>query len=289
MKIVGIDGGGTKTIALLSDENLNVLKKVEGASTNYLSVGITQMKETLNIIISSLGLLGETDILSLGLAGVSRESDVEIIKTILKDLNIKNYIINNDAYVALYGAHVGDNGALLIAGTGSILYYKDAIDIKRAGGYGHLLGDKGSGYSIARKAISLALEANDGLSDYQELLEFTKAFYDLESIEEIIPKVYREFAKNDIAKFTKALIQEGIDIKGVKDILDDEAKALCSLCKILPMGSKIALSGSLLDNRNYFSELVKHKISQHYRIVEKVFEPAFGALLIAKKALSGKE
>lgn len=289
MKFIGIDGGGTKSIAFLSDENLNILRIIERPSTNYLSVGINQVKYVIKNIISSLVFINEPYILSLGLSGVNRDVDIEQIKKVLDELKVKNYIINNDAYIALYGAHIGQDGALLIAGTGSILYNKSESLITRAGGYGHLLGDRGSAYSIAKMAIIRALEANDRLNNYHNLLEFVKNFYSVKNIEDIIPKFHnKEFKKSDIALLTKSMLTEVNNIRGIKSILEVESEALCYLCNILPKGSNISLSGSLLDSNNYFSELVKNRLTERHRIIEKAYEPAYGALLIAEKSMSGK-
>lgn len=289
MKIIGIDGGGTKTISYLADENLNIIDKLQTASSNYLSVGIDAVERNLKYILSCLAPKDEEYILSLGLAGISRTEDIKVMEFLLKQLNVKNYVLNNDAYIALHGAHNGEDGALLIAGTGSILYYKNNDEIKRAGGYGHILGDKGSGYSIGKEAISLALETNDGLKDSYELLKFITDFYSLSSIDDLIPMIYRGFDKGTIAKLTRDLLEKGINFKGVKDILEKEAKELVNLSKILPRNSKIALSGGLLENSNYYSDLVKELLNKDYRVVERINQPVIGALFVGKKALLRKD
>lgn len=285
MKIIGIDGGGTKTLSYLADEKLNILKKLQTSSSNYLSVGIDEVEKNLRYIIGTLAPKDEEFLLSLGLAGVSRDEDYKIIKRVLKNLGIENYILNNDAYIALYGAHEGKDGALLIAGTGSILYYKKNKKICRAGGYGHLLGDQGSGYSLGKNAIIVALETNDGLRDYSELLDFVKNFYSLEKIEDIIPKIYRGFEKSEIAKLSKSLLSEGIEIQGVKEIVNKEIDSLVRLLDVLPKEMKIALSGGLLENNNYYSDLLKKRIREKHTLVEKAHDPCWGALLIGKEAL----
>src|SRR4030095_5169289 len=103
--------------------------------------------------------LAERDVLPsvicLGIAGVDRAPDEAIVRGIMKRIGYKaTILVVNDALIALQ-AGIGDlPGIVIVAGTGSIAYGRNAKgEAARAGGWGYVLGDEGSGYWIGRLAL----------------------------------------------------------------------------------------------------------------------------------------
>ncbi len=278
MRIIGVDGGGSKTHAYLVDENLNILDEYFSSGTNYLTVGIDRAEEIIIEICKKFNFDSNT-ILSLGLAGLSREKDIKIFKNLMKDLKIENYILNNDVYTALIGAFEGKDGSLLIAGTGSICYSLSNGNIKRYGGYGHLIGDYGSGYMLGKKAINLAFETRDGLEDKKNLLALIIDHYKIKDLDELLYIIYNDFHKDKIASLAKVLI-DNINVKGIKEIVDKEISNLLKLTNKLEVNSKIALGGSLLTNDNYYSQRIKKELRENFDLVQTRHNATMGACII---------
>src|SRR5262245_64337298 len=100
----------------------------------------------------------------LGVAGVDREADRRVITDIMRRLGFKSRtLIVNDALIALVAGAGDSQGIVLISGTGSIAYGVSARAVAaRAGGWGHVLGDEGSGYWIGRRAREAVMRQSGG-------------------------------------------------------------------------------------------------------------------------------
>jgi N-acetylglucosamine kinase-like BadF-type ATPase len=164
--VLGIDAGGTKTVCLLADEQGRVVASARGDGANLKTAGELGVEKVLHTVMDeslSHGDIGPAAI-CLGIAGVDRESDGRIMRAIMRRIARKTRtLIVNDALVALV-AGVGDGpGIVIISGTGSIVYGRDARNrAARAGGWGHILGDEGSGYWIGRQALAAVVRHADG-------------------------------------------------------------------------------------------------------------------------------
>src|SRR5204863_821295 len=98
------------------------------------------------------------------IAGVDRDDEAQVVRAMMRRIGYKSRIlVVNDALIALV-AGAGDNpGIVVIAGTGSIVYGRSAAgEAARAGGWGHMIGDEGSGYWIGREALAAVMRAADG-------------------------------------------------------------------------------------------------------------------------------
>ena len=129
---LGVDGGGTKTFAVIIDEEKNVVAEGLSGASNPVRVGIetavTNISEAVSIACDKINR-NPTDILAatLGLAGVRRE-DLRLIirERISRNLKIRTIDVVTDAEIALYGAVKEDPGLVVIAVTGSICLGKNA-------------------------------------------------------------------------------------------------------------------------------------------------------------------
>jgi N-acetylglucosamine kinase-like BadF-type ATPase len=165
--------------------------------------------------------------------------------------------------------------------------------IHRVGGFGRLIGDEGSGYSIGRKALNAVSKASDGRGEETLISELLNAKMNSGLSDSIINKVYKE--KLDVASVAKIVIEaaeEGDPI--AEDILDEEADELVLhikslLDKIHIDKLSVAFSGSLLDNKNFYSDLLKQKIKStltRVEIVKPAATPVSGAILLAKRIVN---
>ena len=164
--IIGIDGGGTKTDCAAADLNGNILFETKGSSSNFLVEGTEKVSEKiLNLIDKCKGHLkfnySDVEIIFIGTAGAGRRSEAIRLEnsfinySMCKGIEFKKFIVESDARIALEGAFTEKPGAILIAGTGSIMLGKNPEGkIFRVGGFGRQLGDEGSGYSLGRKGLN---------------------------------------------------------------------------------------------------------------------------------------
>ena len=165
MHVLGIDAGGTKTVCQLADADGLVLAEARGGGANLQAVGELEVEKALHQVMDEV--LGDRGIvpaaICLGMAGVDRESDAAIIRGLMARIGHKaRILVVNDALIALE-AGVGDApGIVIIAGTGSIVYGRNARwEAVRAGGWGYLLGDEGSGYWMGRLALRAVVREAD--------------------------------------------------------------------------------------------------------------------------------
>jgi N-acetylglucosamine kinase-like BadF-type ATPase len=303
--LIGIDGGGTKTDCAIADLSGKIINQTTGKPSNFLVIGVEEAVENLfSLIEENLfqleGDFADVKQIVIGVAGAGRKEDAQLLEKSFKDyadqerIHFKRVSVLSDAHIALEGAFPDSAGCILIAGTGSILFGKDEKGvIHRVGGFGRLIGDEGSGYSIGRKALNAVSKASDGRGEETLISELLNAKMNSGSANSIISKVYND--KLDVASVARIVIEaaeEGDPI--AEDILDEEADELVLhikslLDKIHTDKLNVAFSGSLLDNKNYYSDLLKQKIKStlpRVEIVKPATSPVSGAILLAKRIVN---
>ena len=167
---LGIDGGGTKTRCVLGDETLVLATAMSGGS-NIVRLGETQAREALHTAIRQACATANISpaqlrAICIGAAGAARPETAAKIRSILAELTpslaLTNIEVVGDTVIALEAAFGAGPGVIAIAGTGSIVYGRDANGhTARAGGWGFAISDEGSGHWIGRRAISAILSAHD--------------------------------------------------------------------------------------------------------------------------------
>lgn len=167
--VVGVDGGGTKTRAVVADESGRSLADVEGPAS---AVKPGQAERSAQVIAETVALaLGAAamsqvvpKVVCVGVAGVGRENERQALWQALAAREIgEEILVHADATVALDDAFGDGPGVLLIAGTGSVAFGRGPTGtVARCGGWGPSIGDEGSGAWIGRRALSVVTAAADG-------------------------------------------------------------------------------------------------------------------------------
>ena len=165
---IGIDGGGTKTL-LRAMENGQLLGEVRGGASNLTALPAEQVRDNLTRLIGGFFNQSGTspdqvDRLVLGTAGASSPSARTILQEVLAGLVPGAQLLIVDDAIPLLYAGTGDGvGMVLISGTGSICSGRNRKGQQtRAGGWGHLIGDEGSGYALGRDCLTAVMESFDG-------------------------------------------------------------------------------------------------------------------------------
>src|SRR5687767_2577851 len=215
MHVLGIDAGGTKTVCFLADERGHILAESRGGGANLQAAGELEVEKVLHRVMDDA--LGDHDIrpaaICLGIAGVDRDDDAEAVRGIMRRIGFKTRtLVVNDALIALV-AGAGDRpGVVVVAGTGSIAYGRDAAArAARAGGWGYLLGDEGGGFWIGRAALSAVVRQFDGRGPSTRLTELVLSQMGLTSPTELIHEIYyRDLHRHAIAGLA-ALVEDAAE------------------------------------------------------------------------------
>jgi len=302
--LIGIDGGGTKTHAVLTNLQGEKLFECFGGPSNFLILGTEKVSNTIlsliDICTTHLNIsYDKISAVLLGTTGAGRRSDAELLEndfhTFLaqKNISIKNFRVESDARIALEGAFSGRSGSILIAGTGSIMFGKNKDGaIHRVGGFGRFIGDEGSGYSIGKKALAAVAKSYDGRAAETLLSKLLSEKFDLSSPEKIITEVYKN--NFDIASVTP-LALEAAEMKDetALQIIESETDELILHIKAMKEKIKedilpIAFIGGILSGKNIYSELFTKKIKEQIpqcRVKSPDFPPEYGAILMAQALL----
>jgi N-acetylglucosamine kinase-like BadF-type ATPase len=212
--VLGVDGGGTKTQAIITDEQGHKLGEGLAGPSNPLRIGVSNaavaVRDAVDRACAAAGVR-RTDIASagIGLAGVRRADLKERMTEALRSLGIGSIEVSTDADIALYGATNGQPGLVLIAGTGSICCGKNA---RRkhicAGGWGPLAGDEGSGSWIARRALQAVAQATDGRGAATNLGEAACHYFNVATPDDLSLAIYAPSMTNErIAGFARHVIE----------------------------------------------------------------------------------
>lgn len=192
--VCAVDGGGTKTLAVvMTMQGEEIARAVTGPS-NYLAGEADRVVANITAAVSQAVLDARAtlpvDALWIGLAGIDRPGAREEIADRLPHL-AGELRLTNDADL-LFGALPAGIGVVLIAGTGSIARGKDRYgSTARAGGWGYLIGDEGSGYDLGHATVQLAARAADGRGQSTALLAALLRHWELDDPMQIIQQVNR--------------------------------------------------------------------------------------------------
>ncbi|QLE41941.1 ATPase [Nostoc sp. C052] len=310
--ILGIDGGGNKTVCVLMDDLRQVLGRGEAGPSNYQTIGIEATLQSIQSAIHNaveaaiITNIVNIDAICLGLAGVGRAADIEVVKGLVDELQNKkslpiswalkpaNIVICNDALIALFGGISQPVGIVVAVGTGSIVFGRNYQGhTKRVGGWGYILGDEGSAYKIAIAGMNAALQSHDGREISTSLLESFKQHLDLESIEDLIEVIYRrEWGVKQIAALAPVVDFAAASGDIVANlIIDDAVKELVKATStvihaIFSADSvlEVVTTGSVWRGRCKIHERFSASLIKKFPNVNVIFpryEPAYGACLLA--------
>jgi N-acetylglucosamine kinase-like BadF-type ATPase len=205
--VLGVDGGATKTLAAVLDLRERALHLGHGASSNADAVGARAATAALlratDEALDRAGIApGHLDGAVLAVAG----TDTEAIAEHVRAARPPGWVVVNDVVGAWAAATGASPGVAAISGTGSNVFGVGRVGGEtrswRAGGWGHLLGDEGSGYWLATRSLRAALADRDRSGPRTALSEAAVAFFAVRSVEQLAALVYsKPLSKGEIAAF----------------------------------------------------------------------------------------
>jgi N-acetylglucosamine kinase-like BadF-type ATPase len=296
---LGVDGGGSRTRALLGDRDGRVVGSGNGPPSNHYAVGVDGAVAAVAAAVAAAGAqagLGERPPVSaacFGLAGVNRQIDHDLLARALGDHGLApRLVVVNDVELVLAAGTDEGWGVAIIAGTGSIGHGK-AKDGRtaRAGGWGYILGDEGSGYSIATQALRLATQTADGRAEAPSILAEVLRHWNLDEPEQLLGRVYRrDITIAEIAALTTRILPlaEAGDPAAV-ELVDRAAEQLARLIDAVaePLALErppLALAGGVLRSSARLRREIATRVREPVGPASVVTDPAVGALRLARRS-----
>jgi len=301
--VLGIDAGGTKTVCHLADEHGTLIAEARGGGANLQASGELHVEKVLHDVMAEA--IGERGIvpsaICLGIAGVDRREDSAIVAGIMRRIGSHaRTIVVNDALVALEAGAPGSPGVVIISGTGSIAYGRNvANEGARAGGWGHVLGDEGSGFWIGRAALRAVLREADRRGPSTMLTPLLLEHFGVSEAQSLIHEVYqnnlRPAAIGSLARSVQAAFTQGDETAaGILRAAADELESFgVSVARRLGMGESsfpFILGGGIFRAVPWLSDEMQQRLKRAIpqsttRVLDR--EPAAGAVSFAIQEAKG--
>jgi glucosamine kinase len=301
---LGIDGGGSKTTCIVGDED-SVLGSAVAGPSNMTRVGEARARESLHESMRQACAAAKIDSRQVlracvGVAGVASEEIATSVREIIAEMITSEIEVVGDMQIALQAALGAGPGVVVIAGTGSIAYGRDAQGkTARAGGWGFAISDEGSAHWIGRMAIAALLRSADQAADDRVaqltsvLLREIKTVWTLESFEQIARKANTNPDFSALLPAVLAAADAGDEV--ARQVLTRAGEELAELAGIvvrrlfqkdegvIPLamvGGVFRYAHSVVE---VFSETLR-KLDSRLQINPDVVEPVTGALQMARAA-----
>lgn len=305
---LGIDGGGSHTVALLARKAANgpgwsVLGRGQAGPSNVHAVGqaraLAALDQAVSATFAATGLARSTvNAAGLGLAGVDRPEDCQRILDWAGRVKLARAVeVVNDAVLLLAAGTPEGWGVAIVAGTGSIAFGR-APDGRttRAGGWGYLLGDEGSGYLIVLQALQAVARSADGREPPTSLTDRLLTRLGLTQPQELIPTVYGgSWDRAALASLAPLVFEEAKHDAVARTIVERNAMDLARMAAVvvrqLGLDDKpwpFALTGGVvLENEDFRQRVLQALREQGVppSTVTPVREPAEGGLRLALGAI----
>ena len=236
---LGIDGGQSSTTALIGektgDETGRILGTGRAGPCNHAAAGegrrkfIAAITGSMNEAAKAAGLqVPSFEAACLGLSGGPDDKEVLAKETI----RAERYLITHDAHIALAGATGGEPGIIVIAGTGSMVYGRNAEGATaRAGGWGYIIGDEGGAFDLVRQALRALLRNEEGWGPPTSLREALLETTGSRDANQLLHRLYTdEYPRDRVAGWAKLIdvaAQAGDAVSS--DILKSAAQQLAAL------------------------------------------------------------
>jgi N-acetylglucosamine kinase-like BadF-type ATPase len=288
---LGVDGGGTKLLSLLFDEDLNFISSGVGGPINPNFSTLDQVKESM--IQSITGCLPEGFREPIQCCHITMPGPAELYVELLSERCpvIESRRLSEGGACLLAGIQK-KTGIVALAGTGSGAFY--IVDIERMyhlGGWGSLVGDEGSGYDIGAKGLRAAIYSYDGRGPKTVLEEMFKSYFQVEDFVEIRSIIYKNpNYRSTLSKLCLLVLQaarqgDPCAVNIMKEAGKDMALQVTTLMKregVPEKGVDIVVSGSVWKKNSHMFDSFKQEVQNLYpRIVvsKPLFEPAVGSVV----------
>ena len=300
--LIGIDGGGTHTLALLADAHGTELGRGWGGPSNIQAVGVAAALAQLDVAVGrafEVAKLTRSKVSAacLGLAGIDLTEGLDVIHAWSARVSLADKVsVANDATLLLAAGTPNGWGLAVIAGTGSIAFTLDESGTDgRAGGWGHLLGDEGSAFQVVLQSLRAAARFADACGPRTALLDAFVHRMGLKEPRDLIPAVYRrEWDRAALAAlapvvFDAASAGDEVALRVLQHQADELARTAAAAVRNsnLPAANlPVALAGGVLLKSDAYRARFLESLAGFGVTpgdVGLVDEPAVGAVVLARR------
>lgn len=281
MKLIGIDGGGTKTEAVLFDETGRVLGRRRTGPCNPNLLGLEESAALVKECVD--GLMadgGRPDGIYIGTAGIFTKDDGPRFAAAVADAcGVEKVKCENDVMNVVAAATDSDRCVAGVCGTGMIVYAKEPDRVTRLGGWGYLLEHGGSGYAIGRDAIRAALDDSEGTGPATSLSRLVAERAAM-SLERLVLEVYRRDPAF-VASFAPLVFEADAAGDAVaKEILSRNVRLFAEMLNhaatAYDCGDAVVVSGGIASNAR-FGELLRRDLKAGLRLVVPSYPQSIGS------------
>ena len=284
MNYIGIDGGGTKTAAVLFDEEGHVRTRHVTGPCNPNVLGFDESTARVKEIVESLtqGEPHSVAAIYIGTAGIFTQDDgPRFASAVAEACGVEKVKCENDVMNVVASATDADRCVAGVSGTGMIVYAKEPNRVTRLDGWGYLLGLGGSGYDIGRDVIRAAVGESEGTSSVTALTPLVERKAGM-PLERLVLEIYRH-EPAFVASF--APLAFGADAVGdtvAQDILVKNARAFAQVlnhaASTFDCGDTVVVSGGIATNVR-FGELLKRELKPDLKLVVPSYPQVVGACI----------
>ncbi len=302
--VAGIDGGATRTRAVIAAADGTILGSGAGGPSNYDNVGTDVAAASIREAVHAAraqARLGNEPLASmfLGMAGVVSATDRATIIRMVTDAQLAApgvVTVDHDIRIAHAGGLGGGEGIVLIAGTGSSSYGRTRDGRHHRTGWGFLLDDRGSGYFLGLQAMIATVMEADGRGGPTSLSGTVRSLFGISDIDDILRAVYHAGVPvAQIASLAPAVIVAGESGDAVAiNILATGARELARMVETVARALgftgrpfPVTMVGGLVDRPGFYRRLVVdalHDLLPGGTIVEPALPPVAGAVILALAA-----
>lgn len=303
--VLGVDGGATKTLAAVLDIDERRIYLGQSGPSNHHSVGFNSASQSIatasGAALAAAGVQPQ-DLRAavLGIASADLPLDCQRLQEgapLLKHIPHRTMV--NDVIVAWASGTLGKPGIAIISGTGSNCFGVDgAGNAWRCGGWGHILGDEGSGYAIGHAALLAIVRFRDGRGPWSPLVDAALERYMAATVEDLAAMVYESLGKAEIADLTALVVSAAADGDAVSaGILAKAGRDLARQVIVtfehleLPPNAPVATVGSAFKAGRWILDPFSEALRQHQpeaRVMTPALPPVGGAIWLAAR-LAGLE
>ncbi|KAL8613359.1 hypothetical protein ACOMHN_052598 [Nucella lapillus] len=279
----GVEGGGTCSKMVLVRSDGEIVAWAEGESTNQWLIGVPECLKRINQMATDVKTKAkiplDTPLKGLGLSlsgGDEKNAQDNLTAGLNADyprLSEATYI-SSDTHGSLATA-LPSGGVVLIAGTGSNCQLINPDDsMYRCGGWGHLMGDEGSGYWISQRAMKTVLDHDDNLIQCPMDVSYVKAvvmkYFEIEDWAGLLPYLYSNFQKGKIAGLCTQLAKGALKDKDplCLSVFRDAGKVMAD--HILAVAPKI--NKTLLSQKGGLHVVCVGSVFQSWSLLKSAFE-----------------
>lgn len=297
---LGVDGGQSGTAALIGDEAGRVVGAGSGGPCNHATAAEGRQKlmravgDSVAAACAQAGL--DAGAVRFAAACFGMSGGPEDKQAILREMLPADVVeVTDDAVIALAGATAGEPGMVTIAGTGSIVFGRNAAgETARTGGWGYIYGDEGSGFDIARQALRAALRAEEGWGPSTRLARVLLDATGSAKVNEALHRFYMpDWPRSRVAALAPLVDEAAMAGDAVaRDILHSAAQQLAVLTAAVRRQlwkdgemARVAWTGGVFRSRillERYRSIVE--LEEGNRAGPPEYDPAAGALIEAYRA-----